>query len=334
MKHSVRNSIIIFILTILIIVYLLKDNFFDVTGLLVEAKLGFIILAVFVYILYFILDTIPFYNFTREYNKEISFRYMLYLNLVTKFFNGITPLSTGGQPFQVLELRKKDLSGANATNVIVQNYIIFQIALVIWGIVAIVLNKTLNLFEPDPALKQLCIIGYVLNFLILFLLFLVSFSKKINFIIIKKTINLLYKLKIVKHKEKQYEKWDKICDDFYNNSKLLFKKQKLLLSGILFQLLCLTLFYSIPYVLSYSIDCGGDFSLVTSLSAGAYIFLMGCYIPIPGATGGMEYAFLGFYGNYLLGYELNALLLLWRLLTYYLPTIIGGIVFNIGQRKR
>ncbi len=334
MKHSIRNSIIIFILTILIIIYLLKDNFFDVTGLLVEAKLGFILLAVLIYVLYFVLDTIPFYNFTKQYNKEITFKYMLYLNLVTKFFNGITPLSTGGQPFQVLELKKKDISGSNATNIIVQNYIIFQIALVIWGIVAIILNKSLNLFEPDQALKNLCIIGYSLNFIILFILFFVSYSQKVNKFLIRKIIDFLALIKIVKYKEKQYEKWDKICEDFYINSKLLMKNKKLLFSGIFMQVICLTIFYLLPYILSYSIDCGGDFSVVISLSAGAYIFLMGCYIPIPGATGGMEYAFLGFYGNYLLGYELNALLLLWRILTYYLPTIIGGIAFNIGQRKR
>ena len=60
---------------------------------------------------------------------------------------------------------------------------------------------------------------------------------------------------------------------------------------------------------------------------------MGCYVPIPGATGGMEYAFAGFFGNFVFGYQLNAFVVIWRFITYYLPVIIGALVFNIKQNK-
>lgn len=330
MKNKIRNSIFILILTLLIIGYLLKDNYKDIIKLLVDAKFGFIAIAALLYILYFIIDTIPFYNFTKQYSKDIKFKNMIHLNVLTKFFNGITPLSTGGQPFQIIELKKRDISTSNATNIIVQNYIIFQIALVFWGIVAIILNKTMHLFSPDPALKQLCIIGYTLNFLILAILFFVSYSERMNKFVTKKIIGFLHKIKIVKHKEKQIAKWDKICEDFYINSKLLMHNKKIFLSGVFMQMICLTIYYSLPFVLSYSINCSENLTLVATLSAGAYVFLMGCYVPIPGASGGMEYAFLGFFGNYIFDYKLNALLLLWRFLTYYLPTIIGGITFIVS----
>ena len=99
------------------------------------------------------------------------------------------------------------------------------------------------------------------------------------------------------------------------------------------QLICLTIYFLLPLILSYLIGCSDSISIVVALSAGAYIFLMGCYIPIPGATGGMEFAFLGFYWNYINGVNLDTLLILWRTLTYYLPTLIGGVVFNINSSR-
>lgn len=73
--------------------------------------------------------------------------------------------------------------------------------------------------------------------------------------------------------------------------------------------------------------------MINTLVAGEYIYIMGCYVPIPGATGGMELGLVGFFGNFISGPILSSLMVLWRFLTYYLPTIIGAIVFNIGPGK-
>ena len=58
---------------------------------------------------------------------------------------------------------------------------------------------------------------------------------------------------------------------------------------------------------------------------------MGCYVPIPGASGGMEYGFAGFFGHFVTGYYLDTLLVSWRFITYYLPVIFGAIVFNVKK---
>ena len=85
--------------------------------------------------------------------------------------------------------------------------------------------------------------------------------------------------------------------------------------------------------MAYSLGFGHNLTLINTIAAGSYIYIMGCYVPIPGATGGMEYGFMGFFGNFLSGGQLSALMVLWRFITYYLPTIIGAVVFNIGPGK-
>ena len=286
-----------------------------------------------VFLIFFLADQFSIYLISKKYKKNIKFSFIVYLGIITKFFNGITPLSTGGQPMQVYEFYKKGIPVSKGTNIVVQNYICFQISLVFWGIVAVILNKTLNLFKYVPVLKQLTIIGFILNIAILILLFLASYSNKFVKKIAESIINFLFKIKLVKNKEKQLKKWRKSCDEYHNGAKVLLEDKKTFIIGIVSQLISLGAFYILPVFLAYAIHVGNNMTIINNLAAGAYIYLMGCYVPIPGASGGMEFAFLGFLGNFVKGFKLNALLVLWRFITYYLPTIIGGIVFNFGSAK-
>ncbi len=59
--------------------------------------------------------------------------------------------------------------------------------------------------------------------------------------------------------------------------------------------------------------------------------LIGSFVPIPGGSGGLEYGFIVFYGNYIGGPKLTAIMLLWRFVTYYFGMIVGAI--NLNMRK-
>ena len=153
MKHRLRNSIIILLVTGVMLYLLLKDNFNSIMEVLTSVNPVWIIVAILIYLIYFVTDTIPFYIYSHNYNDKIRFPFMLYLNAITKFFNGITPLATGGQPMQVYELRKKGTSTANSTNAVTQSYIVFQIALVLWGLIALIFDKAFGMIEMNIVLN-------------------------------------------------------------------------------------------------------------------------------------------------------------------------------------
>ena len=66
----------------------------------------------------------------------------------------------------------------------------------------------------------------------------------------------------------------------------------------------------------------------------AYVMLIGSFVPIPGGSGGLEYGFIAFYGNYIKGTTLKSIMLLWRFITYYLGMILGAIVLNIKKKEK
>lgn len=328
MKHTKRNSLIILLITILVLVFILKDDYENIMNVLREVKIPWLLLTIVLYFVYFLLDQLSLHTIITQYKKDFKFGYSLYLGIITKFFNGITPLAAGGQPMEVYEMRKKGVSVANGTNIVIQNYIVFQIALVLWALVAITLNKTLHLFAYVPFLKQFSVIGFIINFVILALLFLISFSKTFNKTIVVGIIKALAKVNIIKNKDELIKKWEKLCDDYYQNAKIMLDNKWEFFKCIFYQIISLGIFYALPFFMAISLNIS-DVTLIGALAASSYVYVMGCYVPIPGASGGMEAAFLGFFNNFVTDSPLKALLILWRFMTYYVPTIIGAIIFNI-----
>ena len=333
MKKQKISEIILVVLSIIVIYVLVRNNYKDIASAIIHANFLWIILALILYATYLVLQAIPFYEFARLYDKKINFRFFIYLIIVTNFFNGITPLATGGQPLQVYEIHKKKISVVDSTNIVIQNSIIYQLALVIWILLAIFINKIFNFFFVSKTLSNMAFIGLILNLVFLGALLLVSFSKQFNKKLINGIIKFLAKIHIVKDTEKQIKKWDKTCTDFYENSQVLLKNKGLVIRAIIYIMLAFAAYYAMPLCIAKALHLGDNLTIVATITMTSYVFLSSNYLPIPGATGGIEYSFYGYFKNFITGYHLKTLLILWRFLTYYLPTIIGGIVFNINSIK-
>jgi uncharacterized protein (TIRG00374 family) len=90
----------------------------------------------------------------------------------------------------------------------------------------------------------------------------------------------------------------------------------------------------IPLFVLYAM---GEFNVVNALIAiltSAYVMIIGSFVPIPGGSGGLEYGFVTFYGNFITGSKLSALMLVWRFITYYFSMILGAIALNIKRVRK
>lgn len=333
MKNRKVNGLIILVITLILFYFLFRKNYKEIIDTLLMVNLFWLFIALVFYLLYFLLDQLAIYNVLREYNKKVKFKFMIYIGIINKFFSGITPLAVGGQPMQVYELSKKGISITKGTNIMIQSYIIWQISLMLISVGAIISNYYFNFFSYIPMLRELTIIGFVINFIILGILALVSFNSNFNKLIVGFVISFLDKFKLIKNKEKKLKNAFHWCDEYYNNSRILLKNKRVFIEGIFLQSLSTLFIYLVPLFLAKAIGVDSNLNILNTIVAGSYIFNMGYYVPIPGATGGMEYAFLGFFGNFIVDYKLNALLLLWRSFTYYFPMIIGGIIYGLYTNK-
>lgn len=330
---NILNMLLLTLVTIIVLYISLKDNFYDVIMGLTKINVFWIIIALIFVFGYSYLRSLSLYNFVKKFKNDIRFTKILKITFITQFFDGITPSSTGGQPYQLYALTKEEIKLTDATNIVIQNFIVYQIALILLGFVAVISNNYLNLFKDLGTIKKLIILGFIINVIVIIGLFSLAFMKKLNKIIGKILVKVLSKLKIIKNKEKVLNSMNEYIDRFHDGARILLKDKINFIKMILINLLSLMLLYTVPAILIFGLGDYTSINVYYAIITSTYVMLIGSFIPIPGASGGLEYAFTKFYGTFITGSTLTLIMLLWRTLTYYLGIIIGGILLNIRKKR-
>ena len=330
---KVFNYILLLLVTIIVLFLCLKDNYDAIINTLISMDIKWLIVGFICILMYWFLKTLPLYYFTKSHKKDFTYKSAIILLLRTQFVNAITPFATGGQPYQVYYLNKEGIRSSTSTSIILENFIVYQIALVFLGIVALTCNFFMNIFPHNDLLTHLITLGFIINTLVIIVSFIVAFGKKISKKILHIGISILSKLKLVKDKEAKLAKWNESITNFHKSAKVLMEDKKLFFSMIVVNLVALSILYMIPVFVLYA---AGNFTSVNvglAIITSAYVMLIGSFVPIPGGTGGLEYGFMKFYGFFIHGSLLSATMLIWRFITYYFGLIVGGIAFNVKSNK-
>lgn len=332
-KKKILNVVVLIGITLLVLYFALKDDFYDIIDQLRNIHVGWLIVAFLLVILYWLLRSKAINIFTRKFMPKTKYFSSLQLIIRTQFFNAVTPFATGGQPYQIYHLIKDGVKATTATSIIIQNFIVYQIALVLLGSVAVISNRIFHIFAKNILLQKLVTLGFVINTLVIVILFVVAFSEKLNKKLIHIGITILTKLKLVKDKEKKLLEWDKYISNFHKSAVILLDNKKSFLYAIFLNLLALSFLYTIPLVLLYATADYQSFNFMQSIITSAYVMLIGSFVPIPGGSGGLEYGFIAFYGSFMQGAKLMTIMLLWRFVTYYFGMIVGAINLNMKKVK-
>lgn len=325
------NIFIIIIVLSIVLYFSLKDNYQEILTAIFNMNYLYIIGAILILCLYRFLASIVYYKVIKINKEKVSFLKCLQINFIILFFHGVTPFSGGGQPMEIYYLHKEGIPITKSTNITLQNFIIYQIALVIVGIFALIYNNIFNIIPSDNFIKKLVVLGFTINLLVLIASFTLSFGKRIQNFITEKGIHLLSKINIIKNEEKIQKKLKEYLTKFHKNAIQLRKNKRIVLSLILLNIIGLCIMYSMPYILAKGMNI--ELSLINTIVATAYVMIIGSFVPIPGGTGGIEYGFIFFYNYLITGSLANALMLIWRFISYYLGMILGAIALSLYRKK-
>ncbi len=332
MKKKFINIILIVVFTLIVLYFSLKDNYDDIIDLLLNSDIRWLFISYLFVLSYTFLKSIVTNDIINKF-KKFDIKKTFDLQLMTFFFNAITPFSTGGQPFQVYVLKKNKLSLSDGTNVIIQESIIHQISLIMVGFLAIIMNQIFNIYKFEGIMLTFLILGFGLNILIIFLLFLISHSNKIDKLLTKYIVKLLTSFRIIKNKE-ILNKLHNTIDNFNYNSKILLKDKKRFIKLILANCLALLCLYVVPITIAFSFNEYISFNGMIAIVLVSFISIISSYVPLPGGIGGQEYLFILMFGAYVNQPLLSSLMIMWRFVTYYLPMIVGALIFNIKNKVR
>ena len=264
-------------------------------------------------------------------------------SFIGRFYDGITPFSTGGQPLQIYYMTTKGINVSDSSAIALIRYFgsIFGFAFI--GAVFMILGVVFGVLDGVSGGTLLLVAGWVglavnliLPVFILFFVFFPRLASKCTALF----INIGVKLHIVKNREKVMAKALKIVDDFVSSFKIIVKRPLLL---ILFLICCFAenfLTFSVPYFVMNALSCNLDGMFIAVMSLNIFAIFGVSFIPTPGNSGVVE-------GMGVLAFSLAAgaalawAVLFWRFAVYYIYIFIGiGItVFdliakNIKSKKK
>ena len=216
---------------------------------------------------------------------------------------------------------------------LLSRFIVYQFVLTGYSIFTLAVGyKHFGDDLQQKGLMPFVLIGFIINTAVIVALIAIALFRKGTLKFANWLISLLTRMHIVKRPIKWRVYFTREVNKFYNNFKYLKKNIPLLLKSVFFTFIQLTLFLSISYVLYRGFGLEGT-SLLQIISYQAYVLMISSFIPLPGAMGGAELGYHGFFKDIFGEHYVNTAMMLWRIMTFYLPIIVG-LFFTLTMKNK
>lgn len=339
-KTIIRNVILVLAILILLVILLINiGDMKSIWNVIKNANGWIILLGVGFLLLYAIFNQISLMVLVKHRYSEISFVDNYSISGSEYFFNAITPFSSGGQPFQAYALKRKGMGLANSTSSLLINFISYQVCLNLITVVFLILYYN-NVKEQISSYIWFLIVGFVINLIVMLVLLAIGIIKPIGNIFIK-LFDTICKIKPLRRFQNKHDRVVAYVDNMQNAFKEISKSIKIWIVVILSKIIAFGIYYSMPFIALYAIGVKipfGDLPYIMALTA--FTMTIAIWVPTPGGAGGVEAAFALLFSPYLesLGYQDSksyalAIMLIWRLLTYYLLIIYGFVLYLLFEKN-
>lgn len=338
-RRHLINIIVILTITFLYTFFSLRNDLPEVVKIFQsqdsDYRMGIIVLLLIA--ARFLIEGLILFIFARLYTPTYRYHRGVANAFVGQFYNDITPSSSGGQFAQVKTFAQQGVPVSVSASILVMHFILFQIILVAFGGLAILLNLSafgslapIPIFDIKFPVWLLSLLGFLLNLLVIVGLFLLSYSKKAHAFFIDRGIDFLAKIRIVKNAEKRKEKLYISTENFRVELRRLSSNFPASILIMVLFALKLLVHYSITYAVALMLEptLVESVSYFATVSKSSFLAMITGLIPIPGAAGFAEYFFEviftpEFGGNVALT---KAVQITWRFATFYTSLLVGGLV--------
>jgi uncharacterized protein (TIRG00374 family) len=259
--------------------------------------------------------------------------------IIGKYYDFITPLGSGGQPFQMVYLAKdKRLPAGISTSIPLVGMILFQCAFFVFAVASFIVFDCIDTggWTVPLTIRILAVIGAILNLLFPALILISMKNPNATKKLVAWFVNIGHKLRIIKNFEKTNAKINDSVDEYCGSMKLLSGDWPVLILGFVCGLgqtlsSCLISYFVVRAF-------GEVINPIVMVCLTMFAWSAVAFVPTPGNSGAAE---AGFYAVFSTLSSPFWATMLWRFFGYYMILIIGLLVIigtpikrNIANRKR
>lgn len=341
-KHPLNaKKIVLFVVYSLVAICLLVTvlSFNDLPTIFEQLKtvdFKYIWLALLMVVAYLLTYPLSLCILTKSRGCDIKMSTTYNIAMTEHFFNGITPLATGGQPFQAHSYSRAKVKISESTSLLLINLLIYMAVTTAFSFTGLFFFKTLTI-GVDKWWLPIIIVGYSLNFLVLVVVALLGNSKRVR-ALLTRFISFLCKFRIFKWLRPKKESIENYFEQVQMAFHDLTKKKGHLALAIITKVISFAFLYSSTFfiLLAMHIPVHASEMFLTIAGTSFAITAVG-FIPTPGASGGVEgsagqvfKAIIIFVSGSTFATAsavANGVMLIWRLLSYYFVMLISLLFY-------
>jgi uncharacterized protein (TIRG00374 family) len=287
------------------------------------------------YILICLIDSVRLILVLSQYHIRISFLQAFYNSVLGYFFSNLTPMATGGQPFQIYHLTQNNCDSHTAVNVMLSHFVEYMAMAIAISIFSI--KRVLPIVQSSGLATKILYLG--LGISVFFALFFTGLLARPQMVIhlaeflehrvLGKKIGNFFK----RHNWVEFVKrW---VGQLTENIRFLWAERPYIMAvdTLLGFLNLLIQSYSLYYVIDSICKTHVSYIEITTISV--ILNLIVYYIPTPGASGSIEGIYAMVFAAATGMPALTAVaVMVWRISSYYLHLVFELIVFGLYSHGR
>lgn len=294
MKGKKKNFIHIAFLLLLIAVtfyILLKDqDINDVVLTLQKANPFFVILAVAAGLSRLYGEAVSIQMIFQSLGEKTNFWQCIWYAAVGFLFCGITPSASGGQPAQLLYMKRDKHSLANSSLSLVLLTILSRATMVFFGIIIFVLYE-LDIYRNLGKIRLLFGLGLGINLFLFVAFILVLCSAGIFRKIVKKCIHQMARWRVIKNEEEKLDKAFRILSQYEEGAVYLKNHVNVIMKLLVVNVLQRCLMFMVPYFIYRAWGLEGHSALKIILLQ-SVVSICADMLPLPGGVFANEKCYL------------------------------------------
>jgi uncharacterized protein (TIRG00374 family) len=276
-------------------------------------------------VLYWLTDAILLNDIVSYMYKRESFWHSLKVGIIGLYYGALTPFATGGQPMQVVYMRRSKMPVGTATCIVGVKFVVYELSLCALFIAAIVLYGP-QLYREYGGMFWFALLGFAVNASAVFFIIMTLINKNLVTRMGNSLIRFFSKVKIIRKPEKAQHSFEHTINDYHLAAEYIAHHKLRAIGSFFISVVNLLFFFAIPYFIYIAFGMPGNNAIQNIIALQAFLYIAISFVPTPGsafaAEGGFHAVFSAIFG----AGAVFAPMLIWRFLTYYLMLIVGSIV--------
>lgn len=332
---KIGGQIFLFFALVLVVFILLLQgkDLKEVIRTVQNASLPFLVIAACVASTFILCEATNLRVMLKSFGYQIGIRQSIKYAATGFFFSSVTPSSTGGQPMQLYLMNKDHILISHGSLALLIELVSFQTIAFICEIAAVIMLLTTDL-SMHLNMWILAGIGFVFNGLFIFFLLIVIFSKRLGGKLTSILEKIIRKLPVVsvERKERWISKLDDGMEEFHGCATMVKQNKTVILKVMAVSTVQVICWFSVPYVIYLSLGQSG-ISYGYILMIQVLVYMISALLPLPGAVGISELAFIQLFGTIYSKDMLTAATLLSRGISFYFLLIVSLMILVASQLK-